>query len=328
MQENPGIILQDKKNYLEWKEYVTILLESKGLDSTISTQQRSQDNQDVFSFIQANEKEKNAKALTILRRHITISLHYLIHGVKYPAEALKIIEEYCIGNKDQFLLNLEDQLNKPSGRFFLEKLKNFNKIYRDFIMLGGVNEEAKIIHKLFVLSPRSMAVSLLQQEILFNDRLNPNQKTKYNEIYGKLLIIAENQQDDYIRRSNAHNRSVLVCFRCNQPGQYKSEFTNPWYCTICKRQGHSAYKCRNNNKKKNDYKNENERNNNNNNNSFANAFMGVLHEDFRILKIEEENLNQVLILDSGASYHVCGSKHAHLLCNIEDLKTPKRVGAA
>eukprot|EP00924_Labyrinthula_sp_SR-Ha-C_P001401 snap_masked-scaffold_44-processed-gene-1.42-mRNA-1 protein AED:1.00 eAED:1.00 QI:0/-1/0/0/-1/1/1/0/134 len=128
MQENPGIILCNKKNYLEWKEYVTILLESKGLESTINNQENFTDTPDTFGFIQSNEKEKKAKAITILRRHIDISLHYLVHGVKSPATALQIVEEYCIGNKDQYLLTLEDKLNNSSGRFFLEKLKSFNKI--------------------------------------------------------------------------------------------------------------------------------------------------------------------------------------------------------
>eukprot|EP00924_Labyrinthula_sp_SR-Ha-C_P001404 snap_masked-scaffold_44-processed-gene-1.43-mRNA-1 protein AED:1.00 eAED:1.00 QI:0/-1/0/0/-1/1/1/0/123 len=75
---------------------------------------------------------------------------------------------------------------------------------------------------------------------------------------------------------------------------------------------------------KNDYKNDNE----NNNNSFANALIGIFHGDFRILKIEEENSNDVLVLDSGASYRVCGSKHDHLLCDFKNLNTPKLVGAA
>eukprot|EP00924_Labyrinthula_sp_SR-Ha-C_P006389 snap_masked-scaffold_57-processed-gene-0.25-mRNA-1 protein AED:1.00 eAED:1.00 QI:0/0/0/0/1/1/2/0/362 len=191
-------------------------------------------------------------------------------------------------------------------------------------MLGGVMQEAKIIHKLFLFAPTSMAVSLLQQEILFNDRLTPENKTGYKEIYGKLLVIAEKQQEDYVERSNAQNRSALVCFCCNQPGHFKSECKNPWYCTICQRQGHSAYKCRFNNKMKNNYKNDNDKNNN----SFANAFIGIFHGDFRILKIEEENSNDVLILDSDASYHVCGSKHAHLLCDFENLNIPKLVEAA
>eukprot|EP00924_Labyrinthula_sp_SR-Ha-C_P006399 snap_masked-scaffold_57-processed-gene-0.24-mRNA-1 protein AED:1.00 eAED:1.00 QI:0/-1/0/0/-1/1/1/0/70 len=62
MKENPGIILRNKKNYLEWKEYVTILLESKGLESTINNQENFNDTPHTFGFIQSNEKEKKGKS--------------------------------------------------------------------------------------------------------------------------------------------------------------------------------------------------------------------------------------------------------------------------
>eukprot|EP00924_Labyrinthula_sp_SR-Ha-C_P000116 snap_masked-scaffold_39-processed-gene-1.31-mRNA-1 protein AED:1.00 eAED:1.00 QI:0/0/0/0/1/1/3/0/111 len=63
-------------------------------------------------------KEKKAKVLTIIRKYLDISLHYLIHGMREPCEVFDVIEKYCIGDKKEKLLILEDSLNNSEGRYF------------------------------------------------------------------------------------------------------------------------------------------------------------------------------------------------------------------
>eukprot|EP00924_Labyrinthula_sp_SR-Ha-C_P002007 snap_masked-scaffold_30-processed-gene-3.105-mRNA-1 protein AED:1.00 eAED:1.00 QI:0/-1/0/0/-1/1/1/0/178 len=167
--ETPGIMLIGKKNFMEWKEYIIILIESKGLDFVLTSKENLIEENDSSLSEEGNNKTtiraSKAKVLTIIRKHLDMSLHYLIHGIKQPHEAIEIIEQYCIGNKNEHLLLLEDQLNTPEGRYFLERLKNFNTSFKNFRMLGGQLDEQKVIHKLFLLSPPTMDVLLCIQLI-------------------------------------------------------------------------------------------------------------------------------------------------------------------
>eukprot|EP00924_Labyrinthula_sp_SR-Ha-C_P006147 maker-scaffold_54-snap-gene-1.24-mRNA-1 protein AED:0.37 eAED:0.41 QI:0/0/0/0.5/1/1/2/0/516 len=253
-----------------------------------------------------NTKEKKAKVLTIIRKYLDISLHYLIHGIREPSEVINIIEKYCIGNKTERILRLEDSLSNPEGRYFLEKIKSFNVSYRDMMMLGGTFSDEKAIHKLFSIAPNNLAVSLLQKEI---------------QVYAN--VIPEKQHEEFIKKSNVHReRSALLCYKYNQKVHFKINCHNPWYCTICKKQGHSSYRCIHNdrNKKENDNKKHN--------NTFVNTFIGMLKADFNIYNMKTQENKKSLIIDSGDSYHCCGIRHIQFLKNIVNLETPKLVGAA
>eukprot|EP00924_Labyrinthula_sp_SR-Ha-C_P010281 snap_masked-scaffold_23-processed-gene-1.41-mRNA-1 protein AED:1.00 eAED:1.00 QI:0/-1/0/0/-1/1/1/0/59 len=49
---------------------------------------------------------------------------------------MTLIENCCIGNRAEMLLLQEDKLNRSDDKYFLERLKDFNKSYRNFKMLN------------------------------------------------------------------------------------------------------------------------------------------------------------------------------------------------
>eukprot|EP00924_Labyrinthula_sp_SR-Ha-C_P011895 snap_masked-scaffold_76-processed-gene-0.56-mRNA-1 protein AED:1.00 eAED:1.00 QI:0/-1/0/0/-1/1/1/0/416 len=316
-----NLILRGKHNLIQWKEFIAILIESKGL-SHILEEKDFLDNDDPS--VVSKRKEERAKALTIIRKYLDISLHYLIHGVRKPKEAFSIIEVHCIGDKDETILKLEDKLSNPEGRYFLEKLKSFNTSYRDIIMLGGKLVESKVIHKMFSIAPSNLAVALLQNEIQLYSKLSPERKITYSEVYSKLLTIAERQQEEYLKKTNLYrDRAAFLCFKCNKKGHIKANCSNPWYCTICKKEGHSSYRCKFNER------NKQEQNKSNENESFDNEFVGMFNTEFSNYIVQEKIARENhLILDSGASYHCCGSQHLVLLKDVETLQEPRLVGAA
>eukprot|EP00924_Labyrinthula_sp_SR-Ha-C_P014874 snap_masked-scaffold_9-processed-gene-0.34-mRNA-1 protein AED:1.00 eAED:1.00 QI:0/-1/0/0/-1/1/1/0/229 len=191
------------------------------------------------------------------------------------------------------------------------------------MMLGGTLSDEKAIHKLFSIAPNNLAVSLLQKEIQVYTNVMPEKKISYGEFYTKMFEIAEKQHEEFIKKSNVHReRSALLCYKCNQKGHFKINCPNPWYCTICKKQGHSSYRCIRNdrNKKENDNKKQT--------NTFVNAFIGMFKADFNIYNMKSQENEKSLIIDSGANYHCCGIKHKQFLKNIVNLETSKLVGAA
>eukprot|EP00924_Labyrinthula_sp_SR-Ha-C_P000113 snap_masked-scaffold_39-processed-gene-1.32-mRNA-1 protein AED:1.00 eAED:1.00 QI:0/-1/0/0/-1/1/1/0/181 len=181
-------------------------------------------------------------------------------------------------------------------------------------MLGGKLSNEKIIHKLFSISPSNLAVTLIQNEIQVYSTILPDKKITYNEVYTKLFEIAEKQQEEYIKKSNVYKeRSALLCYKCNQKGHFKVNCPNSWYCTICKKEGYSSYRC----KYKEHNKQQNENQNRNKTDSFANAFIGMFKADCNSYNATENTIQEEnLILDSGASYHCCGLKHSKLLSDV------------
>eukprot|EP00924_Labyrinthula_sp_SR-Ha-C_P013290 maker-scaffold_45-snap-gene-1.112-mRNA-1 protein AED:0.50 eAED:0.55 QI:0/0/0/0.5/1/1/2/0/429 len=173
------------------------------------------------------------------------------------------------------------------------------------MILRGKLSDEKAIHKLFSIAPNNLAVSLLQKEI---------------QVYTN--VIPEKQHEEFIKKSNVHReRSALLCYKYNQKVHFKINCHNPWHCTICKKQGHSSYRCIHNdrNKKENNYKKQN--------NTFVNTFIGMLKADFNIYNMKTQENKKSLIIDSGDSYHCCGIRHIQFLKNIVNLETPKLVGA-
>eukprot|EP00924_Labyrinthula_sp_SR-Ha-C_P000148 snap_masked-scaffold_39-processed-gene-2.63-mRNA-1 protein AED:0.47 eAED:0.47 QI:0/-1/0/1/-1/1/1/0/1363 len=326
VRDKSRIMLYDKENFMEWKEYIINLVESKDLEHVLTGEDVIEPSNEGSSTL--STKTSKAKVLKIIRQHLDILLHYLIHGIKDPKEAMKVIENYCIGNRAEMLLLLEDKLNKPDGRYFLEKLTDFNKSYRNFKMLNGELNEQKVIHKMFLFAPKTMDILLLKKELELSARFEPNKKPSYHEVFGKMHQLAMKAQDEYKRRINSNGRSLsIICFKCNKPGHRKINCQNAWYCTICKTEGHSSYTCKRQNTTENTkYQKQNEKE------DFANAFMGIAwwkEDTDKILKLESSIYHSnTLVLDSGASYHVCGKNYLCHMKEVRELKEIKKVNAA
>eukprot|EP00924_Labyrinthula_sp_SR-Ha-C_P000677 snap_masked-scaffold_7-processed-gene-0.4-mRNA-1 protein AED:1.00 eAED:1.00 QI:0/-1/0/0/-1/1/1/0/119 len=111
-----NLVLSSKNHYIQWQEFITILIESKDLDKVLSKNDTSNSENESEATEDTSLKEKKAKVLTIIRKYLDINLHYLIHGIKDPVEVFNIIEKYCIGNKAERILKLEDSLSNPEGR--------------------------------------------------------------------------------------------------------------------------------------------------------------------------------------------------------------------
>eukprot|EP00924_Labyrinthula_sp_SR-Ha-C_P000169 snap_masked-scaffold_39-processed-gene-2.38-mRNA-1 protein AED:1.00 eAED:1.00 QI:0/0/0/0/1/1/2/0/126 len=118
-----NLVLTGKNNFIQWKEFIS--LEAVFTKDIPGTNIEVESNTSTGSSM----KEKKAKVLTIVRKYLDINLHYLIHGIRKPSEVFGVIEKYCIGNKKEKLMTLDDSLNNPEGRYSLEKLKNFNTAY-------------------------------------------------------------------------------------------------------------------------------------------------------------------------------------------------------
>eukprot|EP00924_Labyrinthula_sp_SR-Ha-C_P008848 snap_masked-scaffold_2-processed-gene-4.22-mRNA-1 protein AED:1.00 eAED:1.00 QI:0/0/0/0/1/1/2/0/771 len=302
--EKENIILKRKEDYICWKDYVSLVIDSKELS-------------EVFEKDVESTKAQKAKALTIIKKHLDFSLHHVLHGIRNPVEAFDLLEKYCIGNKEIKLMHLENELDNVKGRFFLEKINNFNVTYRNFVMLGGEMANNKVIYKLLNLAPATTSVELLKHDVEVS--VSGGRSMNYNEVFTKLQRIAEISQELYLKKMKS--TSAFLCFKCNQPGHKKYECNNEWYCSYCKKSGHSQFSCRNK------IKNENQ---NENNNSFAGAFIGVLKSvDFTINSVQRGSQSgSSLILDSGASYHVCGENHLGNFTEIQELTVPKYVSTA
>eukprot|EP00924_Labyrinthula_sp_SR-Ha-C_P004839 snap_masked-scaffold_1-processed-gene-13.29-mRNA-1 protein AED:1.00 eAED:1.00 QI:0/0/0/0/1/1/2/0/173 len=121
---------------------------------------------------------------------------------------MTVIENYCIGNRAEILLLLEDKLNRLDGRYFLERLTDSNKSYRNFKMFNGELDEQKVIHKMFRFAPKTMDILLLIKELGLSAKFEPNKKPSYNKVFGKVHQLAMKAQDEYKRRINA-NGSVI-----------------------------------------------------------------------------------------------------------------------
>eukprot|EP00924_Labyrinthula_sp_SR-Ha-C_P000466 snap_masked-scaffold_103-processed-gene-0.23-mRNA-1 protein AED:1.00 eAED:1.00 QI:0/-1/0/0/-1/1/1/0/147 len=147
-----------------------------------------------------------------------------------------------------------------------------------------------------------MDALLLKKELETTVRFQPHRKPKYNEVYGKLHLLAEKAQEDYVKKMNCSGKALsIICYKCYKKGHRKYECTNDWYCTIYKVTAHSACTCKRN-KTKYDTINNSEKMNTE---SFVNAFIGIswLNEPSNmIFKIEDKiHYKNTLILDSGVS---------------------------
>eukprot|EP00924_Labyrinthula_sp_SR-Ha-C_P001914 snap_masked-scaffold_30-processed-gene-2.39-mRNA-1 protein AED:1.00 eAED:1.00 QI:0/0/0/0/1/1/2/0/256 len=252
-------------------------LSQKYLERVLTGEDRaepSKPNTSVNSATEASSTNSTeiskAKVLRIICQHLDIMLHYILHGITEPKN-IAITENYRIRNRADILLLQEDNLNRPDGRYFLERLTSFNKSYRNIKMLNDQLDEQKVIHMLFLFSAKTMDILLLKKDVELSAKFEPNKKPSYNEVFGKLHQIAAKAQDEHKRRINTNGRYLsIISFKCNKPGHRKINCPNEWCCTICKAQGHSSYTCKRQNTTDNmKYERHKEKK------DFANTFMGI-----------------------------------------------------
>eukprot|EP00924_Labyrinthula_sp_SR-Ha-C_P008836 snap_masked-scaffold_2-processed-gene-4.11-mRNA-1 protein AED:1.00 eAED:1.00 QI:0/-1/0/0/-1/1/1/0/406 len=241
---------------------------------------------------------------------------------------MTVIENYRIGNRAEILLLLEDKLNRLDGRYFLERLTDSNKSYRNFKMFNVELDEQKVIHKMFLFAPKTMDILLLIKELGLSAKFEPNKKPSYNKVFEKVHQLVVKAQKEYKRRINTNGRYLsIICFKCNKPGHLKINCPNEWCCTLCKAQGHSSYTCKRQNTMENTkYQKHKEKE------DFANTFTGIAwwkEDTDKILKLKSSIYHSnTLVLDSGASYHVCGKNYLCHMKEVKELKEVKKVDAA
>eukprot|EP00924_Labyrinthula_sp_SR-Ha-C_P013854 snap_masked-scaffold_5-processed-gene-15.15-mRNA-1 protein AED:1.00 eAED:1.00 QI:0/0/0/0/1/1/3/0/183 len=124
--DKENVTFKKKEDFICWKDYVTLLIESKELYEVLE--------KDIETT-----KPQNAKALTIMKKHMDFSLHHILHGIRDPIEALDVLGKYSIDKKEVKLLQLQNDLDKPEGRVFLEKINHFNT----FLNAGWTNAGKK-----------------------------------------------------------------------------------------------------------------------------------------------------------------------------------------
>eukprot|EP00924_Labyrinthula_sp_SR-Ha-C_P015634 snap_masked-scaffold_4-processed-gene-5.26-mRNA-1 protein AED:1.00 eAED:1.00 QI:0/0/0/0/1/1/2/0/252 len=251
--EKENIILRKKEDYICWKDYISLLVEEK-------------ESYEGFEENSECTKAQKAKALTIIKKYLDFSLHHFFH------ETLEVLEKYCIRKEEVKLLQLENELDRPQGRFFLEKINQFNIKFRNVMILGGKMATNKTIFKPFNLAPAMTSVELLKHDVEVGE--SNGKALTYNEVFAKLQKIAEISQELYLKKMRT--TSTFLCYKCNQAGHKKLECKNDLYCSYCKKSGHSLYSCKN--KTRNEYQSDNS--------GFTGAFIEMVKNiDFMINSI-------------------------------------------